>query len=158
MSISDSDDSVTESPESSDVESKSSRRFGRTIVLRRSIAGTSLQSRVILDSGTEAIVAGGRGWRPVSISKQKSDFSGALPSMDIASLPLADVVTAICSDEGETVLLGLGAAAYDSSCESTEALFNTHDLRDLGVTVHDKAKVHGGEQSLIINRIKFALN
>jgi hypothetical protein len=78
--------------------------------------------------------------------------------MDSASLPLADVVTAIRSDEGETVLIGLGGAAYDSSRESTEALLNSHDLRDLGVDdVHDRAKVHGGDQCLIVNGTKIAL-
>ena len=52
--------------------------------------------------------------------------------MDSASLPLYDVVTTICSDGGETVLLSLGGAIYGNSRESTEALLNTHDLRDLG--------------------------
>ena len=77
--------------------------------------------------------------------------------MDSASLPLADVVTAILSGEGETVLIGLGGATYDSSRENTEALLNSHDLRDLGVDVHDRAKVHGGDQCLIVNGTKIAL-
>ena len=49
------------------------------------------------------------------------------------------------------MLLGLGGAAYDKSCESTGALLNSHDIRDLGVTVNDKAKRYGGDQCSIIN-------
>ena len=71
MSCSDSDDSGTRNPEGSVVEFKSNRTFCRTVVQQRSIAGTALhQSRVILDSGTEATVAGGCGWRPLSISDE----------------------------------------------------------------------------------------
>jgi hypothetical protein len=45
-------------------------------------------------------------------------------------------------------LLGVGCAGCDERAEQTESLFNSHDLRKNGVTVHDTAARDGGEQRL----------
>jgi hypothetical protein len=50
------------------------------------------------------------------------------------------------TEAGEPILIGLGGAAYDESLEASEALLNTHDLRDNGVLVDDMAKVHWGAE------------
>ena len=67
-----------------------------------------------------------------------------MPSMQSCSLPLANVITVVQTEAGKPLLIGLGGAAYDSSPEASEALINTHHLKDNGVLVDDKAKVHGG--------------
>ena len=99
---------------------------------------------IVLDSGTEVTVAGGGGWVVHSCVHKTGTFGGAMPSMQHCSLPIANLITAIETETGESILIGLGGAAYDKSPEATEALLNTHDLRDNGVIVDDKVKVHGG--------------
>ena len=115
-----------------------SRRFHP---IRRNVGKNST---IVLDSGTEATVAGGGGWTVYSYVNTTGTFGGAMPSMQSCSLPLANVITVVQTEAGKPLLIGLGGAAYDSSPEASEALVNTHHLRDNGVLVDDKAKVHGG--------------
>ena len=102
------------------------------------------KSKIVLDSGTEATVAGGGGWVVHSYVHKTGTFGGVMSSMQHCSLPIATLITAVETETGESILIGLGGAAYDDSPEATEALLNTHDLRDNGVIVDDKVKVHGG--------------
>ena len=121
-----------------------SRRFHP---IRRNVGKNST---IVLDSGTEATVAGGGGWTVYSYVNTTGTFGGAMPSMQSCSLPLANVITVVQTEAGKPLLIGLGGAAYDSSPEASEALINTHHLRDNGVLVDDKAKVHGGEQRITV--------
>ena len=121
-----------------------SRRFHP---IRRNVGN---HSTIVLDSGTEATVAGGGGWTVHSYVNSTGTFGGALASMQSCELPLANVCTVIETEAGSPLIIGLGGAAFDNSPGATEALINTHHLRDNGVMVDDIAKVHGGEQKLTI--------
>ena len=137
-------DLVTVDPSTGSMAASISRRFHP---IRRNIGKNST---IVLDSGTEATVAGGGGWVVHSYVNKTGTFGGAMPSMQHCSLPIANLITAVETETGESILIGLGGAAYDNSPEATEALLNTHDLRDNGVIVDDKAKVHGGEQRITV--------
>ena len=62
-----------------------------------------------------------------------------MPPMQHCSLLLANLITAVDTETRESILIGLGGTAYNNSLKATEALLNTHDLRDNGAIVDDKA-------------------
>jgi hypothetical protein len=75
-------------------------------------------------------------------------------------MPIVNAVTAYQSPgTGKVTLIGLGGAAMDDRAERTEALINTHVMRNNNVTVNDIAKrdSDGGDQNIEVESVKIDL-
>jgi hypothetical protein len=54
--------------------------------------------------------------------------------------------------------VGLGGVAWDRRPEQSEALLNSHSVRDNGILVHDIAECHGGRQCIEGEGVKIHLD
>jgi hypothetical protein len=105
--------------------------------------------RIVLDEGTEFEVIGGAGWKVLDKLSKSANMGGWRAGMNGPTLPIVNAVTAFDSaSTGKTILLGLGATAWDDRSEQTEALVNTHAMRKNNVVVHNVSKRDGGLQRL----------
>jgi len=125
-------------------------RGRRNPIVRRGRTEDELP-RVVLDEGTELEVIGGIGWTVLEELSKTASMGGWRAGMEGPTLPL---VNAICAydrrEDGTTILLGLGAAAWDDRPEQTESLVNTHVMRNNNVEVDNIARRDGGLQRLKI--------
>jgi hypothetical protein len=67
-------------------------------------------------------------------------------------------VTAYDHKTQGTVLLGAGCAGYNQREVQTESLFNSHNLRENGVIVHDTTKRDSGQRRLEVDAIHINLD
>jgi hypothetical protein len=93
------------------------KRGRRNPVVRRGRTEDELP-RVVLDEGTELEVIGGIGWTVLEELSKTASMGGWRAGMEGPTLPL---VNAVCAydrgEDGMTILLGLGAAAWDDRPE-----------------------------------------
>jgi hypothetical protein len=134
----------------------SAKRKRHNPVARRGYA-TSEKPKGIIDPGTDFEVIGGVGWEVLTKLNRTTCLEGALEGMRGSELPVVSAVTAYDHKELGTVLLGVGAVAYDERTSQTETLLNSHYLRDQGVTVSDVSKKHNGLQMLEVDGIQVDL-
>jgi hypothetical protein len=73
-------------------------------------------------------------------------------------LPLVNAVTAYDHPTAGCILFGLGSAAYDDRKEQTEALINSHVMREANVIVDDKTERDGGLQQFEVDGITVKLD
>ena len=65
-------------------------------------------------------------------------------------MKLCDAVTAVQTQEGKTLLLGVKPSGYSTSLTYDEAIINMHLMREAGWTVDCVAARHGGKQQIIL--------
>ena len=70
--------------------------------------------------------------------------------MSTIEMKLCDAVTAVQTQEGKTLLLGLKRSGYSTSLTDDEAIINMYLMRDAGWTVDCVAARHGGTQQSIL--------
>ena len=86
---------------------------------RRGIAQRSktVANTIVLDTGCETSVIGGGAWKTVVLHKDASmHLGGPTPGLGINSYPIADRVTAVTTNDGNFMLLGVEGATYNKDC------------------------------------------
>ena len=121
--------------------------------------GGGAAARGVIDPGTDCEVIGGIGWEVETVTNVTTAMGGYFTGDDDqCRLPVVSAITAYEHPEIGTVLLGIGAAAWDDRAEQTESLLNSHELRYHGVVVDDKAKRDSGGQKLTVDGIDVRLD
>ena len=115
-------------------------------------------ARGVIDPGTDYEVIGGVGWEVETVTNVTTSMGGYFTDDDgRCRLPIVSAISAYEHPRLGTVLLGIGAAAWDDRPEQTESLLNSHELRLHGVEVDDKAARDGGGQKLVVDGIDIDL-
>ena len=115
----------------------------------RARRGRQPYARIVIDPGTDFEVIGGVGWRVIERFNRNTPMSGAFAGSQGASYPVVSAATIYEGNDGP-ILLGIGAAAWDSREEQYESLLNLHEMQKYGIEVNDKAERDGGTQQITV--------